>query len=200
MDHSTVALMIDGFSGHDENCIDPHQQVKVFKFPPNVTALYQPLDQGIIAALKTGYKSRLLEKLVEVVGNFEQLQVLASQLPAGCAGLRYECPPHVGDACLLLKDAWDNLSPSAIVGCWGHSRCLGVAEAAEMVSIGRDYQKEVQSECIHGMCKVLSCLSLSDPSVTQMGLDCVTKAVHDVQDTATSMLQSWLDLEEEEPG
>lgn len=87
MDHSTVALMIDGFSGHDENCIDPYQQVKVFKFPPNVTALYQPLDQGIIAALKTGYKSRLLEKLVEVVGNFEQLQVLASQLPAGCAGL-----------------------------------------------------------------------------------------------------------------
>lgn len=128
------------------------------------------------------------------------MQVLASQLPAGCAGLRYGCPPHVGDACLLLKDAWDNLSPSAIVGCWGHSRCLGVAEAAEMVSIGRDYQKEVQSECIHGMCKVLSCLSLSDPSVTQMGLDCVTKAVHDVQDTATSMLQSWLDLEEEEPG
>ena len=193
-----VALVIDGFSGHDENCIDPQQQVKVFKFPPNVTALYQPLDQGIIAALKTGYKSRLLEKLVEVIGNFEQLQALASQLPAGCAGLRYACPPHVGDACLLLKDAWDHLSPSAIVGCWGHSRCLGVAEAAEMVSIGRDYKKEVQSECIHQMCKVLSCLSLSNPSVTHMGLDSITKAVHDVQGTATGMLQRWLDLEEEE--
>lgn len=76
--------------------------MKVFIFPPNVTALYQPLDQGIIAALKTGYKSRLLEKLVEVVGNFEQLQVLASQLPAGCAGLCYACPPHVAWGCLLV--------------------------------------------------------------------------------------------------
>ena len=26
------------FSGNDENCIDPHQQVKVFKFPPNVNS------------------------------------------------------------------------------------------------------------------------------------------------------------------
>ena len=50
----------------------------------------------------------------------------------------------------------------------------------------------------HRMCKVLSSLSLSDPSVTHMGLDCVTKAVHDVLDTATGMLQRWLDLEEEE--
>ena len=154
-----VALVIDGFSGHNENCIDPHQQVKVFKFPPNVTALYQPLDQGIIAALKAGYKSRLLEKLVEAVGNFEQLQVFATHLPAGCPGLHYGCPPHVGDACLLVKNAWDNLSPSTIVGCWGHSRCLGVLEAAEMVCIGRDYQKEVQGACIDEMCKVLSCLT-----------------------------------------
>lgn len=32
-----VALLIDGFSGHDDNCSDPVHQVKVFKFPPNVT-------------------------------------------------------------------------------------------------------------------------------------------------------------------
>ena len=123
-----VVLVIDGFSGHDENCIDPHQQVKVFKFPPNVTALYQPLDQGIIAALKMGYKSRLLEKLFEVVGNFDSFSATCWMCWfALCMS------PHVGDACLLLK----MLSPSAIVGCWGHLHCLGEAEAAEMVSIGR---------------------------------------------------------------
>ena len=41
-------------------------------------------------------------------------------------------------------------------------------------------------------------LSVSNPSVTQIGLDSLTKAVHDVKDRASSMLQKWLDLEEEE--
>ena len=32
-----VALLIDGFSGHDNTCSDPSGQVTVYKFPPNMT-------------------------------------------------------------------------------------------------------------------------------------------------------------------
>ena len=50
----------DGFSGHDRNVKNSFNgQVTMFVFPPNVT-VYQPMDQGIIATLKTGYKSSVL--------------------------------------------------------------------------------------------------------------------------------------------
>ena len=47
-----IALLIDGFSGHDDTCSDPLGQVALYKFPPNVTSVYQPLDQGVISILK----------------------------------------------------------------------------------------------------------------------------------------------------
>ena len=121
--HDRVALLVDGFSGHDTSCDDPLGQVKVFKFPPNVTSVYQPLDQGVIAVLKAHYKTKLLSRLVETVESYPQLQAMAKQLPAGCAGLDYGSPPHIGDAIVLLKEAWDEISPSIISGCWVHSHC-----------------------------------------------------------------------------
>ena len=48
-----VALLLDGFSGHDDGCVDSLGQVTLYKFPPNITGMFQPLDQGIIAALKS---------------------------------------------------------------------------------------------------------------------------------------------------
>ena len=70
--HDRVALLVDGFSGHDTSCVDPLGQVKVFKFPPNITSVYQPLDQGIIAVLKAGYKNKLLSRLVETAESYPQ--------------------------------------------------------------------------------------------------------------------------------
>ena len=43
-----VLLVLDNFSGHDNHCIDPKGQVKVLKLPPNITSVYQPLDQGVL--------------------------------------------------------------------------------------------------------------------------------------------------------
>ena len=110
------------FHGHD-NCTDPLGQVTIFKFPPNVTSVFQPLDQGIIAAFKAHYKCMLLEKLVSNAPSFDTLQVMAKQLPAGCAGLEYGNPPHVSDAAQLMKDAWGKFTSETIAACWKHARC-----------------------------------------------------------------------------
>ena len=88
-----MALIIDGFSGHDLSCSD--SQVQVFKLPPNLTSIFQPLDQGIIAAFKTGYKTRLLDRIVCTVQSFVDLQIMAKQLPTGSAGLKYGRAAHV---------------------------------------------------------------------------------------------------------
>ena len=51
-----VALILDGFlGGYDEHCVDPLRQIRVFKLPPNITFVFQLMDQGIIAALILGY-------------------------------------------------------------------------------------------------------------------------------------------------
>lgn len=190
-----VALIVDGFSGHDDSCNDPLGQVKVFKFPPNVTSIYQPLDQGVIAALKVGYKCRLLERLVETADSYNDLQVLAKQLPAGQAGLKYGCQPHVGDAIMLLKEAWDSISPT-IAACWVHSKCLSVIDTAQVGS----YHRDVEPETIEAMCNKLCSLTLGSPSVAHMldamDLDAVANAAQRVHDKAATMLSEWLHLEE----
>lgn len=89
---------------------------------------------------------------------------------------------------MLLKEAWDDISSSIISGCWVHSRCLPVVEAAQVVIEGRDYHKEVERDTISEMCATLSRVDLNDTA--SMGLDL------SVHDTAACMLKQWLDLEE----
>ena len=187
-----VALVIDGFSGHDLNCFD--SQVQVFKLPPNITSVFQPLDQGIIAAFKAGYKTRLLEKVISTADSFLELQVMAKTLPTGSAGLNYGCAAHVRDAIDLVKLAWDSLSPSVIAACWEHAHCLPVVDSAEV-------SKSVECNAIDLMCSKLSALTLTSPNIIGMlnfnGLEELVSSVHNVQDTASAMLSKWLQLEEE---
>ena len=79
-----VALILDGFSGHSDDCNDPLGQVKLIKLPQNVTSIYQPLYQGIIAVLKARYKSTLLGKMVQVAEVYSaQLEEMANKLMLG---------------------------------------------------------------------------------------------------------------------
>ena len=193
-----VALVIDGFSGHDMNCFDPLKQVTVFKFPPNVTSIYQPLDQGIIATLKAGYKSRVLASLVGTIEGFDQLQVLADQLPTGCAGLKYGRPPHIADAIYLLKEAWNDVSPTVIAACWKHSQCLSAIATSDTMRDGHDYCKTIGQSAVSEMCKNLSSLCLTEHSLARVGIDIITQAtdVHDFQGAVSVLLDKWLHLEE----
>ncbi|CAM9821907.1 unnamed protein product [Phaeothamnion confervicola] len=63
-----VALIMDNCSGHGE-LIDPRNQVKVICLPPNCTARRQPMDQGIIAALKVRYRTALLSQRIATLRN-----------------------------------------------------------------------------------------------------------------------------------
>jgi AcrR family transcriptional regulator len=192
-----VALIIDGFSGHDMNCFDPLKQVTVFKFPPNVTSIYQPLDQGIIATLKAGYKSRVLAGLVGTIENFDLLQTLADQLPAGCAGLKYGRPPHIADAIHLLKESWRDISPTVIDACWKHSQCLSTIVTSDTLHDGHDYCKSIEQNAVSEMCKKLSS-SLTEHSFSKVGIDIITQATdeHDLQAAVSVLLEKWLHLEE----
>jgi len=71
-----VALVVDNCGAHSKL---EHAQVTTIPLPPNVTSIHQPLDAGIIAALKRRYKRWLLALVVEA---FERTR--AVQLAAFC--------------------------------------------------------------------------------------------------------------------
>ena len=56
------ALIMDNSSTHDVALSS--EDVEIFFLPPNLTAVYQPMDAGVIAALKRRYKNRILAILV----------------------------------------------------------------------------------------------------------------------------------------
>ena len=89
-------------------------------------------------------------------------------LPQGSAGLDYGCPPHIGDAVGILKEAWDKISPAIIAGCWQHSRCLPVLESTEVVSVGVNYHKKLHDDTVLEMCDRLSCLTITESGAASM--------------------------------
>ena len=98
----------------------------IYKLPPNTTSVYQPLDAGIISAFKSHYKAKLLMHMVSTAPDFEELQALAGHLSAGCADVKYGCPPHIGDAIQLIVESWNSISVATIHACWSHADCLPV--------------------------------------------------------------------------
>ena len=77
-------------------------QIVVKYLPPNVTALIQPMDQGVIATVKRNYRSSILRKFIEE-GNdlktfFKGLSVL--------------------DAIYKTAAAWDKVKPTTMRKSW----------------------------------------------------------------------------------
>ena len=50
--NNKALLILDNFPGHPTSICNMHPHIKVIFLPPNTTSLIQPMDQGIIAALK----------------------------------------------------------------------------------------------------------------------------------------------------
>ena len=140
--------------------------------------------------MKVWYKSSLLARLVETDEDISRLQSLAQQLPAG---LKYGAPPHVRDALVLLKDAWDNIS-STIAACWRHFRCLSLVQLND-AAISSDYNEHIETDALNDMCKQLCSLKLSSNLLALMGLHTHKT---DLKISCKSVLAKWMNVEESE--
>lgn len=182
-------------------CKDPKGQVSVFFLPPNSTAIFQPLDQGIISILKTQYKYKLLNKVIEAADHYDELQVLAKDVSAGRKGLKYGCPAHVLDAAEIFKSCWNNLEPSAVASCWTRARCLPHTETVAVSAENRDYKKRIEAETIENMCKLFSGLLCEASTMEGLGLDDVVNARYgDAEqhiEDRTGILQRWINIEKD---
>ena len=76
------------------------------------------MDQGIIAALKANYKSKLLHIMVKNLENYDQLRQLGAALTAGVRGLDHAYLLNPLDAGTFAHQAWDSLTQTTLANCW----------------------------------------------------------------------------------
>lgn len=74
-----VALIMDNASSHGNSLTDPLGQVTVLYLPPNCTSVQQPMDCGVIAALKTRYRFMFLDRTISLFEKRDSLRRLASR-------------------------------------------------------------------------------------------------------------------------
>lgn len=99
-----AVLLLDNAPSHPDEMLLKSDDggISVKYLPPNVTALIQPMDQGVIASLKRNYRSSVLRKFIEE-GNdlktfFKNFSVL--------------------DAIYEAAAAWDKVKPSTLIRSW----------------------------------------------------------------------------------
>jgi len=108
-----------------------HPQVTIIKLPPNTTAVYQPLNAGIIVLLKNRYKKRLLYR---VVCNLDSLLYNGAADPqVACGGgLEEGGQAHLRDATKFIVEEWDEILGDQIVRCWLKADCLPTEAVARL--------------------------------------------------------------------
>ena len=107
-----ILLLLDNCSAHPDLDLS---HVKLVYLPPRTTSHLQPLDAGIIQAVKMVYRKKLLRHFVLLMDD------------ANCASDLAKCV-KVLDAIVWLRHAWDCLREKTIVKCF--SKC-GVTTSIE---------------------------------------------------------------------
>lgn len=99
-----VLLFLDNAASHPDTI--KLQNVKIVFFPPNVTSVSQPLDQGVIQNFKVMYRQLVMKHIVsELNGNEVTLQTLTKGL-------------NVLQAISWVTNAWKNVTASTIRNCF----------------------------------------------------------------------------------
>ena len=102
--------MMDICSAHGSQDSQPElRNVSILFFPPNTTSRLQPLDAGIIAAIKLRYRRRQMEFAVDMAevgkGDIYKVDILSA--------MRW------------LTDVWSEITADTIFNCWRVTGIMG---------------------------------------------------------------------------
>ena len=116
-------MILDNCNGHEH--LQELENVEYGFLPANTTALYQPMDQGLIAQTKIRYRSMLLRQTIDILLRLQDPKNgFKASTGNGRYGLREGQLPHVDDAMALLDQTWEAVSKDDIINCWPKSQCL----------------------------------------------------------------------------
>ena len=101
-----VAL-VDNCAAHPKDSADGLSHVKLFFLPPNVTAVIQPCDMGIIRNLKAMYRKNIISRIISEIDSGSTITV--SHLAKNISLL---------DAMHMLKGSWQSVKKTTVVNCF----------------------------------------------------------------------------------
>ena len=93
----------DNFSGHIIDYVPTH--IKLIYFEPNLTPYVQPLDAGIIRCVKAHYRKSFCIRAVDMdeAGEHDIYKI------------------NLLEIMLMVRQAWDAVTPETIANCWRHT-------------------------------------------------------------------------------
>lgn len=100
----SALLLIDNAPSHPEEMQLVCGDIKAIFLPPNVTSILQPMDQGVLQALKQNYRKMLLRSLLEENEEMTILQKLKKIT--------------IKDVIYWVAEAWDKTQKGALQKSW----------------------------------------------------------------------------------
>ncbi|RWS05717.1 tigger transposable element-derived protein 4-like protein, partial [Leptotrombidium deliense] len=101
-----ILIIIDNASSHNTFSLEL-KNIEFLFLPPNVTCKLQPLDLGVIAALKLKYRTRFVKFLIQSY----ETDILKQKLDLLTA-VKY------------VVESWTDVSNETIVNCWKKSSLI----------------------------------------------------------------------------
>ena len=141
-------LLLDNAPSHpDVKTLASHNgNIKALFLPPNTTALFQPMDQGVIESLKRRYRKALLQKLLLEDKEGRSIIQFVKQI-------------NMKDVVYMTATAWNDLLPLTFTRSW--SKLIGAGSTSEQLSSSDEPNDDEVLKLAHQL----------DPSVENQDID-----------------------------
>lgn len=115
--NKSILLILDNFAGHPHSLpnLEKYKNIKLIYLPANTTSRLQPLDQGIIAALKLNYQKLIMTKRLDTLDNYNKI---LNNIHTKNGGVFLGHQPSISDGLVYLTKAFDEIKCSTIINCW----------------------------------------------------------------------------------
>lgn len=100
-------LLLDNAPSHPDvsTLISKDGNIKAMYLPPNTTALFQPMDQGVIEAMKKRYRKAMLQKLLLEDEEGRSIIEFVKQI-------------NMKDVVYMTAVAWEDIPPLTLTKSW----------------------------------------------------------------------------------
>lgn len=128
-----VALNIDALASHDD--VDD-EQLLLIALPPNTTAVFEPVDDGVIQSLKMRIKKLLLTGVVHYLDAGSEAPRPTSRTTVALANSGRTTMLYVART---VAEEWAAMTLETPPRCWLKARCLLVPHEADITRLHDHY-------------------------------------------------------------
>ena len=113
--------------------------INIITLPPNVTFIFQPMDQVIIAWIKKLYKYELVVDLIEIYTDPDLVDGEVASIKSGIYdGVAQGVCPCLHNAIVILSRIWDAMPSESVTKCWKKAECMPVDDSENDDNGGTD--------------------------------------------------------------